>query len=126
MTARTGSTHPDTDDDAGPVVHEVHLLPEAQVDLKDIIEWYDRQVPGLGRAFTADLGRVIRLVSEFPAAYPLLSDTTGLGVRRADLTRFPYSTVYRLRGGAVEVGAVLHQHSHPNRFIRRSNAVFHS
>lgn len=70
-----------------------------------------------------DLG--LALIAEFERAIGLLSDNPELGAmwrgvaRRFPLRRFPYSVIYRLIGGSIQVLAVAHQRRRPGYWKKR-------
>jgi plasmid stabilization system protein ParE len=100
-------------------VVQVVFHPAARDELREAREWYEVQHVGLGD----DLGGVVSLaiarIREFPDAYPEVLPT----VRRAVLTRFPYSLFYRRRPSnpdAVEILAVFHHRRDPATWRRRA------
>ena len=58
---------------------------EAAEDVTGARTWYDGQRDGLGDAFAASLEDVVKLIAEFPEAFPEIA----AGHRRAHLHRFP-------------------------------------
>jgi plasmid stabilization system protein ParE len=63
----------------------------------------------LGDAFVADLEAPVTRVAGNPLAFVERSP----GVRQAQLRRFPYLLVFRMRDAGVEVVAVAHGHRLP-------------
>ena len=82
---------------------------EAAQDVEGARAWYDEQQAGLGDAFAASLEDVIRLIAEFPEAFPEIA----VSHRRALLHRFPYAVYYRLDRSVVDVLACLHTSRSP-------------
>jgi toxin ParE1/3/4 len=93
----------------------VTFHPAAATEVEDAEAWYAKQRPELGDAFIADFEATIARVVGNPLAmaerYP--------GVRQAQLRRFPYLLVFRLRGEVLEVVAVAHGHHAPNYWTGR-------
>ena len=88
---------------------------EAAQDVEGARTWYDDQQGGLGDAFAASLEDVVRLIAEFPEAFPEIA----VRHRRALLHRFPYAVYYRLDGEAIDVLACLHTSRSPETWRSR-------
>ena len=88
---------------------------EAAQDVEGARAWYDEQQDGLGDAFAASLEDVVRLVTEFPEAFPEIA----IRHRRALLHRFPYAVYYRLDGEVIDVLACLHTSRSPETWRSR-------
>ena len=77
---------------------------------------YDAQAPGLGDAFLDELKRLVDLVKQYPAAWPIV---LGEDIRRARLNRFPYAITYRQSNAGIVIFAVAHLKRRPNYRQRR-------
>ena len=88
---------------------------EAARDVEGARGWYDEQRGGLGDAFAASLEDVIRLIAEFPEAFPEIA----VSHRRALLHRFPYAVYYRLEAQVIDVLACLHTSRSPGTWRSR-------
>jgi plasmid stabilization system protein ParE len=77
---------------------------EAQQDLLDARDWYDRQRNGLGEEFSAEVASLFDRLS----ATPKLFAYVWRDVRACRPSRFPYIVHYRAHDDRVEVLAVLH------------------
>lgn len=100
-------------------VVQVVFHPAARDELREAREWYEAQRPGLGDELGAVVGLAIDRIREFPDAYPEVLPT----VRRAVLSRFPYSLFYRRRpsnADVVEILAVFHHRRDPATWRRRA------
>jgi plasmid stabilization system protein ParE len=85
----------------------VVFRPEAAAELREARRWYEEQVPGLGRAFIAELETTLAFARVHPELYRGV--TADGRVRRALLHRFPYSLTYEiLEGGDLVVLACRH------------------
>ena len=83
------------------------VRPGARAEVREARRWYEQQVPGLGRAFIAELEATLAFALVHPRMYPAL-DAEG-AVRRALLHRFPYGIIYEmLPSGDLLVLACLH------------------
>jgi plasmid stabilization system protein ParE len=85
---------------AGPV--ELH--PEAARELEEAVDWYAERSPQAGDALAREVTRALTLIAAEPHLWP----SFGAGTRRYLLGRFPYSIVYRIGEGFIEVVAVAH------------------
>jgi len=77
----------------------IHASADATKDVRHAIRFYNHRVPGLGRAFLHELAEQIRRIQQFPRGYPRIDATR----RRATLSRFPYTVVYRLSDIRVDI-----------------------
>jgi toxin ParE1/3/4 len=76
----------------------------ARAEFDDAADWYDRQRPGLGPAFTASVQQVLGRVASQPDFYPAVWGD----VREAAVRGFPYCVYYREESGFVLVLSVFH------------------
>ena len=95
----------------------VRLLPAAQAELDEAIQWYAQQAPGLGDSFLVEFLRTIQLIARHPLGWHPLSKNT----RRCRLRRFPYGVIYSLDEEGVLVLAVAHLHRRPAYWQSRMN-----
>lgn len=87
----------------------VILRPAAQAEFDGAAAWYEKQKPGLGLDFVAEVQAVIDAIAGQPSRYPAVSGD----VREAAVNRFPYCVYYRVRSGRVIVIAVFHSSRDP-------------
>jgi plasmid stabilization system protein ParE len=95
----------------------VVFRPEAQADLLQTREWYERQGLGLGDAFSDRAEEAIERVQRMPRMYAMVFRD----VRRAKIRRFPYLIYYRVQEDQIEVIAVLHGSRDPRLWQKRVN-----
>jgi plasmid stabilization system protein ParE len=88
---------------------------EAEVDVLETRDYYERQRSNLGEQFADALDEVVSLIAAQPELFAVVFRT----VRRTKLRRFPYVIYYRLLTDRVEIIAVLHGHRHPRTWKRR-------
>ncbi|MBL8527836.1 MAG: type II toxin-antitoxin system RelE/ParE family toxin [Burkholderiales bacterium] len=93
----------------------VLFRPAAEADVGDAYVWYERQRPGLGDQFRAELKATLQLIAERPELLQVLHRDT----RRAPLHRFPYSVFYRVYPEAIVVVACMHGRRSPERWHSR-------
>lgn len=97
---------------------EIDIRPAAATDLVDAHEWYEARRPGLGRAFLDAAEHTFGRIAETPLGFPSASGA----VRRALLTRFPYSVYYRTTPTHIRILAVVHQRRHPRSWKSRTSS----
>lgn len=90
----------------------------ARAEIRAARRWYEAQLPGLGRAFLAELDATLAFVQQHPAMYEAVeADGT---VRRALLHRFPYSLIYEVHPeGDIVVLACFHVRQEPQDWSSR-------
>jgi plasmid stabilization system protein ParE len=92
------------------------IRPIAAAEIDDAYLWYETQRTGLGEEFLAEVNGTLDTIREMPELNPLVHRDT----RRAMLTRFPYSLLYRLVNKQVIVVACFHGKRDPKRWqVRR-------
>lgn len=66
------------------------IRPEAEAELADAFDWYERRVPGLGEHFLAVVNAALDSVQSHPLQHPIVYKT----VHRALTRRFPYQVLF--------------------------------
>jgi plasmid stabilization system protein ParE len=94
----------------------VEFSPEARDEFRDARRYYERQVPGLGARFHAEIRTAVELLRRWPSAAPLERGD----IRRLILSRFPYKLLYSVEADYVYVIAVAHQHRAPDYWTGRT------
>lgn len=77
--------------------------------------YYNRQVPGLGDEFVAEIEAAVRTVIAAPFAWR----TVEADVRRYLVRRFPYGIYYTIEDQVVVIWAVKHLHRDPDYWQER-------
>jgi plasmid stabilization system protein ParE len=80
------------------------IRPEAEAELAEAFDWYERRVPGLGADFLAAVDGALDSLLGNPLQHPVVYKT----VRRALLRRFPYQVLFLVEEEAITVIAVFH------------------
>jgi hypothetical protein len=83
--------------------------PQAEIELHEAAEWYDREVPGLVADFAKEFDRALSRLLDDPLHWRQIQP----GVRRCLLKRFPYAIIYDLPGDMLRIIAVAHLHRKP-------------
>ena len=73
------------------------IRPEAEADLVNARDWYERQRAGLGAAFLLCVEEVCERIDRTPEIYVAVYQD----VRRAFTRRFPYVVYYRIADNEV-------------------------
>jgi len=90
--------------------------PDVAGEIRASYCWYQEQAKGLGDDFLNELESAYAAVIEFPKAWPLFQK----GFRRHLLPRFPFSIIYREKGGDIFVVAVMHNSRKPGYWLSRA------
>jgi plasmid stabilization system protein ParE len=92
------------------------FLPPAEEEMIGESLFYQVVSRELGQDFLDDVQRVIDLLVE----QPNLGRAVGRGLRRALLSRFPFSLIYATESDAILIVAVAHQKRRPDYWRKRS------
>ena len=93
------------------------VRPEAEADIREIVQWSEEKQSGLGWQFAEEAGESIRRALGNPRAYRLMRRQPQ--VRRILPRRFPYRIFYLLREGVLVVFAVIHGKRRETNWIKR-------
>jgi plasmid stabilization system protein ParE len=85
------------------------LLPIAEQELAEAIDFYDKESRELGDRFIVDFDTVIERLCHYPESAPRVSKW----LRIARLSGFPYNIIYRINPDHILVTAVAHQSRRP-------------
>ena len=85
-------------------------------ELEDTALYYERESPGLGAAFVAEVERCVEAI----ALHPSIGARVQAGIRRRFLRRFPYALLYRAGDGHVRILAVMNLRRRPAYWIGRA------
>lgn len=89
--------------------------PEAELELIEAAVCYERQVPGLGERFEAEIRRAIDLLLDQPEI-GLPADPN---LRKFILTRFPFTLYYSVTADVLRIEAFAHQSRRPGYWKSR-------
>jgi plasmid stabilization system protein ParE len=92
------------------------LTQQAQRDLDDSYQWYEKQSRGLGKEFIRCVDAEVALVSRNPLRYQIIFNKA---VRRALTNRFPFSIYFIDEEDLITVFAILHQRRNPETWKSR-------
>ncbi|NTV21927.1 MAG: type II toxin-antitoxin system RelE/ParE family toxin [Chlorobium limicola] len=91
------------------------FLPEADEEFREAIRYYQKEAPGVGLKFLAEVRRGVTFITENPFA----AVAVGSGIRRKVLNHFPYSLLYAVESELVVIVAVAHQKRRPRYWRSR-------
>lgn len=88
----------------------------AERELNDAAHYYEREQPGLGAAFIAEVERCTAAVGEHPEASPIVLGA----IRRRLCQRFPYGLLYTVVEGELRILAVMNLKRRPGYWVGRT------
>jgi len=97
-------------------MNRISFHPQAFSELNDSALYLERQASGLGEEFLSAVELAIRLLEQFPDAWPCVRNE----IRRVMVPRFLYNIFYRIRpDGTIQIIAIMHPKRKPFNFIQR-------
>jgi len=90
-------------------------LRPARRELREIVRYYNSQLPQLGEEFRDEAWETVRRIEEFPLAWHPL----GGAIRRCQMQRFPYGIIYEPSEVEIVLIAVAHLHREPEYWRSR-------
>ena len=87
----------------------VKFLETAQIELDESVEYYNREVSGLGMKFLEEVLRSLDVIVSYPDAWPRISERA----RRCKINRFPFGIIYQNRCNEILIVAIAHFHRKP-------------
>jgi plasmid stabilization system protein ParE len=97
--------------------YRIQFIPEARLDIKEIIDWYNDQKPGLGKRFFQSLKSKLAYIQISPFHFQI----DYREIRNALLDTFPYQIHYRIldNNKSILVLAITHTSRNPARWRSR-------
>ena len=95
------------------------FIAEASAEFEEAARFYEAAQAGLGRAFAAEVERVVIRIARFPESGSPLGST----VRAAIVANFPFWVVYQASVSEVLILAIAHQRRRPGYWLRRKEAA---
>ena len=96
-------------------MNEAIFHPEARVELRESIEFYNFRLDGLGLRFLESVESTVSRISYSPDAGAPMTD----GFRRSIVSGFPFSIIYRPWEDNIYLVAVAHHHRRPGYWENR-------
>jgi plasmid stabilization system protein ParE len=97
------------------MINRVRLKLSAVEDLAEGFAWYERQRTGLGDEFLDALRECVESITRHPRGNAVALNK----VRRALVSRFPYSVFYEPMDEEIIVRAIFHNARRPARWRKR-------
>ena len=94
---------------------QVEFHPQAQRELEQSVNFYNRRVPGLGDEFLDLVVAATKRIQSDPLRCPLRPH----GIRRMILDRFPFSVVYKDEPSRIWIVAFAHGARKPGYWSAR-------
>jgi plasmid stabilization system protein ParE len=82
---------------------------EADTDLTEAVEFYDRKSVGLGDRLVAEVRAAVAFIEEYPSAAAVIEQD----IRGKVLVRFPHTLLYAIGEEEILILAVAHQSQDP-------------
>lgn len=95
---------------------ELFLRAEAEAEIAEAADWYNREKPGLGVGFVLAVNATIEAVQRNPFQYQVIWRQ----FRRAGVARFPYGLIYRASERDITVVACFHGRRNPSVWKKRT------
>jgi plasmid stabilization system protein ParE len=89
---------------------------QARTEFDAAGDWYEKERPGLGSEFMAEIQLLIQRISTTPEQFPMLYRD----IRKAVAHRFPYCIYFRERNQHIVVLAVFHSARNPAVWQQRA------
>jgi plasmid stabilization system protein ParE len=96
-------------------VWPVRFTEAARAELIDAQDWYEAEVPGLGRRFRAEIDSVVGRMAGNPRQFPTVFKT----LRRARAKKFPYALFFLVETDVLLVVACFHHSRDPRHWQKR-------
>lgn len=84
--------------------------PDAESELIEAVQYYERRVATLGVQFLDDADRAVSMILETPQRWRIIEED----VRSYLMPRFPYAIYYRALSDRVHILAFKHHSRHPD------------
>ena len=94
----------------------IFWLPEAELDLKEALDWYERVNPDLAARFELAVAHTIDVIGQSPFRFLKIEKDR----RRALVQRFPYSIIFPMKGEIITVIACFHGRRNPKVWLVRT------
>ena len=95
----------------------VILIPPADNELREAIDYYNDQLEGLGEQFYTSFIDTTNYISYAPDAWKKI----GTNTRRINIKRFPYLVLYVIDAQDIIITCIAHQHRDPSFYMDRSD-----
>lgn len=94
---------------------EVELVDEAKIDYTKIIDWYEKQQPGLGMQFYFLMNELFQRLEQHPSHYSFYHEP----FRHTIIKGFPYRVIFKIEKDKARIVAIFHTSRNPKELIKR-------
>lgn len=95
---------------------ELIIRPEAEAEIAEAGDWYNRENPRLRADFIRAVDRTLAAIQRNPFQY----QTVWKEYRRAGIARFPYGLIYRVSDRDITVVSCFHARRNPRVWKNRT------
>jgi toxin ParE1/3/4 len=83
---------------------------DAQLDISEVIQYYENERPGLGSDFFNEFQATLNLIRRHPKIGAVKEEN----IRKFSLDRYIYDIFYYIKNDTICVAGILHQHRDPD------------
>ncbi len=87
-------------------VYTYKVTDDAELDAKEVFEWYENKLQGLGNRFLSHLEKSFNKIAFNPLAF---ANTGFLDFRRFVLDVFPYKIFFLIKDDVIIITAIIHK-----------------
>lgn len=96
--------------------YKIYVLPQANIDIYESVEWYEKQRTGLGYEFYDAVELMYQKIAKLPQSNGFIDEKKVY--REALMKRFPFLIIYKIEEDSIIINSVHHSKKHPNKKIR--------
>lgn len=94
------------------MVFKIKILPLAENEIDETIEFYESRSKGLGKQFLSYLKAYLQVLKTHPELFEIKKEP---GYRELTLVKFPFVIIYEIIGNEVIVYSVFHTSRNPKK-----------
>ena len=98
------------------MTRELIIRPQAEAEMAEAGDWYNRERSGLGTEFVFAVSSALTAIQQNPLQYQIV----WRDFRRAGVARFPYGLIYRVSDRDITVVSCFHGRRNPSTWKKRS------
>lgn len=99
------------------MLRQVEYHPDAKIEIREAVIWYDDKADGLGLEFLLEVRNAESLICQDPELWPIYEE----GTRRYLIQRFPFAVIYLLSVEKIQIVSVAHCKRRPGYWKDRLN-----
>ncbi|MBU1340976.1 MAG: type II toxin-antitoxin system RelE/ParE family toxin [Proteobacteria bacterium] len=96
---------------------KITLIPPADKELHEAIDYYNDQLAGLGDQFFNSFLDTVGYISQTPEVWKKIGPNT----RRINIKRFPYLILHVFDNQDIFITCIAHQHRNPTFYLERAD-----